>query len=428
MTVHVEARSGSSQAVWEHARSVVPGGVSRDQLYMDPPLFAERGEGAYLFDVAGRRYVDFVNNYTSLIHGHCHPATAAAVAAQAHAGTAFGVPSALEAELASEIVGRLPGADLVRFTNSGTEATMLALQLARHVTGRSRIAKFEGGYHGSHELVRVSVKPADGGPRSRPEPEAEEGCAGFDATDVLPYDDVDALAEIAAARGETWAALVVEPMQGSAGMLPAQEGLLQACRALADRHGFLLVLDEVMTFRHGGHGLQTEWGVRPDLTTLAKIVGGGLPVGAVAGAEPVMAHLAPPRAERIKHAGTFNGNPLTMAAGLATLQAYDRDAAVALDKRGDALRARLNGVLAPFGLSVSGWGSMMNVHGSPQPPACWRDVRAGDRARVERIHRRLLDEGLFVAPRGMIVLSTAHREEHFDALVDGVVAAAEATA
>src|SRR5580765_5242300 len=173
----------SSLDAWRDARRVMPGGVSRDQLFSDPPFFASRGEGAYHFDPAGVRHVDFVNNYTSLIHGHAHPATVRAIAEQATRGTAFGAPSELEASLASAIVERLAGSEMVRFTNSGTEATMLALQVARYVTGRRRIAKFEGGYHGSHELVRVSVKPEDGGPRNRPVPLPEEGVDGFDLTD-----------------------------------------------------------------------------------------------------------------------------------------------------------------------------------------------------------------------------------------------------
>src|SRR5436309_522841 len=183
----------SSVDAWHDARQVIPGGVSRDQLFADPPFFASRGEGAYLFDPAGVRRVDFVNNYTSLIHGHAHPATVKAIAEQAAQGTAFGAPSELEASLAPAILERLAGSDMVRFTNSGTEATMLAIQVARYETGRRRIAKFEGGYHGSHELVRVSVKPEDGGPRNRPVPVPEEGVEGFDLTDVLPFDDLAAL-------------------------------------------------------------------------------------------------------------------------------------------------------------------------------------------------------------------------------------------
>ncbi len=418
----------SSEDVWQEARQVIPGGVSRDQLYTDPPFFASHGEGAYLVDVGGVGRVDFVNNYTSLIHGHAHPQTVEAIAKQAARGTAYGAPSELERQLARMIVDRLSGSEMVRFTNSGTEATMLALQIARSATRRKRIAKFEGGYHGSHELVRVSIKPEDGGPRSRPQPVAEEGAEGFDLTDVLPFDDLTAVEAIARQHGEQWAAVLVEPMQGSAGMMPARQGLLEKLRELADRHGFMLVLDEVMTFRHGGHGLQGEWNIRPDLTTLGKIIGGGLPVGAVAGPEKLMDSLAPPKPHRIQHSGTFNGNPLTMAAGLATMAAYDEQTARDLDARGDRLRSRLQETLAQFGLSVTGWGSMMNVHAAPTPPQCWRDVRASDSGRMQRIQSGLMDRGFFLAPRGMLVLSTAHTEEHLDQLEEALAAVAEQTA
>ncbi len=416
-----------SQLAWERASHLIPGGVSRDQLFLDPPFFASRGRGPYLFDAAGAPYVDFVNNYTSLVHGHCHPKTMNALAEQLTRGASFGAPTQAEADLAEEIVGRLPSADMLRFTNSGTEATMLVLQIARLVTSRSRVAKFEGGYHGSHELLRVSVKPEDGGPRERPVPVPEEGSEGFDRTDVLPYDDVAAVEQLAEERGSTWAALIIEPMQGSAGMLPASTELLNTCRRLADRYGFVLVFDEVMTFRHGGHGLQEERGVRPDLTALGKIIGGGLPVGAVAGQTKLMQALAPPRPQRIRHAGTFNGNPMTMHAGLASLSDYRAAEAEALDEMGEELRSRLDQVLSSVGLSITGWGSMMNIHGTPEPPRCWRDVRDSDRARIAKMQRLLLKDGHFVAPRGMIVLSTAHTKEHLLSLERSIVAAAEET-
>lgn len=428
LSVSTPRPPSSSFDAWDRARHLIPGGVSRDQLFSDPPFFAARGEGSRIFDPAGAGRIDFVNNYTSLIHGHAHPQTVQAIAAQAALGTALGAPSELEARLAQEIVRRLAGSQMVRFTNSGTEATMLAAQIARYVTGRHRIAKFEGGYHGSYDPVRVSVKPEDGGPRERPTPVPEEGTGGFDSTDILPFDDVAAVEAIAAERADQWAALIVEPMQGSAGMLPAPDGLLAACRALADRYGFLLVLDEVMTLRHGGQGLQTAWGIRPDLTTLGKIIGGGLPVGAVAGPAKIMESLAPPAPRRIHHSGTFNGNALTMAAGLATLAAYDETVAHDLDTRGDALRSRLQETLAAHGLSVTGWGSMMNVHATPRPPACWRDVRDSDRSRMQAIQRLLLDRGVYIAPRGLVVLSTAHSDDDLDKLEEAFAGAAVETA
>lgn len=426
-SVATSAATSGSQFAWERARRVIPGGVSRDQLFIDPPFFASRGNGPYVFDAEGNPYVDFVNNYTSLIHGHCHPKTMTALAEQLRLGASFGAPTQAEAELAEEILGRLPGADLIRFTNSGTEATMLALQVARLLTGRTRIAKFEGGYHGSHESLKVSVKPENGGPRQRPVPVPEEGQKGFDSTDVLPYDNVRAVEQIAEEHGHTWAALIIEPMQGSAGMLPASIELLRTCRALAERYGFVLVFDEVMTFRHGGHGLQEVWGVRPDLTALGKLIGGGLPVGAVAGGAAVMEALAPPRAHRIHHAGTFNGNPMTMRAGLATLRDYRAAEAESLDAKGEHLRARLERSLPSVGLSVTGWGSMMNLHGTPEPPRSWRDIRDSDRGRIVKMQQLLRAEGHFLAPRGMIVLSTAHTDEHISSLERSIMSVARDT-
>jgi glutamate-1-semialdehyde 2,1-aminomutase len=210
-------------------------------------------------------------------------------------------------------------------------------------------------------------------------------------------------------------------------MIPAPAGMVARLRALADEMGFLLVLDEVMTFRHTGHGLQKALEVRPDLTALAKIIGGGLPVGALVGPARLMEALAPPHADRIHHSGTFNGNPLTAAAGLAALRLYDETAAIELDARGEAVRQQLAEVLAPGGLSVTGYGSMMNIHGSGAPPACWRDVREGNQARVQRLHAILRDRGILIAQRGMICLSTTHRDEDLERLVENVSeAAAEA--
>lgn len=414
---------GSTAESWHRRASrVLPGGVSRDQLFEQPPIIAARAAGSRIYDVDGIPYVDFVNNYTSLIHGHAFGPIVSAISRQVADGTAYGVPNTVEVALAEELERRAQGPRRVRFTNSGTEATMLAIQVARHVTGRSWIGKCEGGYHGSFDDVRVSIKPSEpAGPASRPEPVPEPGVPPRSLTRVLPYNDVEAFAALADEHGHEWACVVVEPMQGSAGMLPADEAFLFELSRQARRHGFLLVFDEVITYRLGLNGLQGRYGIEPDLTALAKIIGGGLPVGALIGRPDALDVLTPPNVGRLKHAGTFNGNPLTMAAGLATLEHYGSDEVSALNKIGEELRSSINAALSGHGFSATGIGSLLNLHRSPNPPRQWRDVCATDQQVVHEVQRRLRDRGMYIAPRGLVVLSTAHSDSEIAALETALV-------
>jgi glutamate-1-semialdehyde 2,1-aminomutase len=415
----------ASTEAWQRASRVIPGGVSRDQLYVVPPLVLERGSGSRVFDVSGREYVDFLNNYTSLIHGHAHPATIAAITARAPLGTAFGAPTPIEAELAELISGRL-GTDSVRFSNSGSEATMLAIQLARYATGRQGFAKFEGGYHGSYDGVRVSVKPDDYGDDARlPRAEVEPG-ADAPHTDVLPFHDIEAMRAIGAERGANWAAVVVEPVQGSAGMLPAPAGMLEALVEMGRRLGFLVIFDEVMTFRLGEGGMQGELGIRPDLTALAKIIGGGLPIGAITGRRELMDLLSPERPRRLKHSGTYNGNPLSMAAGLATLRAYGRAEVADLNAKGERLRRSLATGLEPLGWSVTGRGSFLNLHDCSPAPVSWRDQYERSRGRTGPLTNALREQGFLLAPRGMACLSTAHTDAELADLQTAIIECIEA--
>lgn len=407
-------------AIWKRALEVIPGGVSRDQLAVEPPIVIARGEAQYVWDVDGRRYTDFLNNYTSLIHGHVHAETFKASSAQLALGTVFGSLADPEVELGELLLARLLPGGRIRFTNSGTEANMLAIQIARALTSRSRIAKFEGGYHGSSDLMRISVKPKDGGDALKPTPEEEVGASGFGAVDILPFHSLAAARSIVESAGSEWSCVIVEPMQGSVGMIPSPPGLLEYLRDAADRFGFLLIFDEVMTFRLGVGGLQERFGVTPDLTTLGKIIGGGLPVGAVVGRADVMDVLAAPREPRLKHAGTYNGNPLTAVAGLATLRDFGEPQVALLNDRGEKLRSELNDRLRPIGVSCTGIGSLMNLHDSPKPPTCWRDIRHTRTQLIFELYLRLRERGHFLAPRGMICLSTAHSEGDLSDLASAI--------
>jgi glutamate-1-semialdehyde 2,1-aminomutase len=411
-----------SQEWWVRASKSIPGGISRDQLYGRPPVVIERASGSAVYDVDGNRYIDFVNNYASLIHGHAYPPVIAAVTAQLARGTAYGAANTVEVQLAEALVSRASMPAMVRLVNSGTEAVMLAVQLARHVTGRAVIAKFEGGYHGSYDDVRISVKPETlSGEGSRPQPVAEAGVPAPYRTCVLPFGDADLAVEMARGQGKNWACVVVEPMQGSAGMLPAQERLLAGLSREAKRQGFLLVFDEAITYRLGLGGMQDRYGITPDLSALAKIIGGGLPVGAVVGRPDLLQALAPPEPGRIRHSGTFNGNPLTAAAGCAALDHYGSTDIERLNELGDSLRSELGAGLSGHGYSVTGAGSLMNLHGCEVPPRQWRDVAASDRAAVDEVHHRLRDQGIHIVARGMISLSTAHSAADLEDLARRVV-------
>ena len=300
-------RTPGSAALLDRAARVLPGGSTRTTTFSEPyPPYIVSGAGATLTDVDGNTYLDFLGNYTSLILGHAHPAVVAAVEAQLRRGSAFAAPTELEIELAEEIVARVPSIERVRFTNSGTEATMFALRLARAHTGRDVVARFAGAYHGTHDLAMAGSLGVP----------ARLGELVID----LPFNDMTAVERALAGQEREVAAIIVEPIQGVAGMVPADPGFLADLRAYTRRHGMLLVFDEVITFRVGPGGAQGVYGIEPDLTALGKIIGGGHPVGAFGGSAEIMDRLDARRPDALVHGGTFNGNPITMAAGLATLR------------------------------------------------------------------------------------------------------------
>jgi glutamate-1-semialdehyde 2,1-aminomutase len=391
-----------STALWERALDSLPGGNTRTTVFHEPhPVYIVRGDGCRVWDVDGVERIDFISNYTSLILGHCHPRVVEAVQEQAARLMSVAAPNELEIELAERIRERLPSVELIRFTNSGTEATMLALRAARAFTGREKIAVFAGGYHGSHDYaasVPDDASAAPGGPGIPP--------AVADTIVVAPFDDREGtLAALEPHLGEL-AAVIVEPVLGAGGVVPATAGFLAFLRDLTRDAGALLVFDEVISFRIGYHGAQGRLGVAPDLTTLGKIIGGGLPVGALGGRSDVMELFDPRREDRIGHGGTFNANPLTMAAGLATLGELVPECYEGLE----ALTGELvDGVNARTGASATSVGSLFRI-----------ELR--DSSRLPDLHVALLASGILMTPRGMGCLSTPMTTAETDAFVEALAA------
>ena len=416
------ARSPRSAALHEAARRVMPGGDTRTIAFHPPyPLFIERAAGCLLVDADDHISIDALNNYTSLIHGHAHPAVIAAVAAQLPRGTAYAAAIEAQTRLAELIAARVASVDLVRFCNSGTEAMMHAIRAARAFTGRDLIVKMEGGYHGTYDDVEVSVHPD---PRSPAAGAAHAPIGTLDApgvpantTDnvlVVPYNDVAAAERVMTERGDEVAAVIVEPVLGAGGMIPAETAFLEALRALTIEHGALLICDEVMTFRLAPGGMQEHHRVRPDLTAFAKIIGGGYPIGAFGGRAAIMERYDPSRPAPLWQSGTFNGNAVSMVAGIAAMDAYPPAEVDRINALGDRLRDGIDAALAEAGVGgvATGFGSFVGVHfvGADRQVRNYRAAFAGDRDLGRLLHLALLLEGVFVAPRLMLCTSTAMDE------------------
>jgi glutamate-1-semialdehyde 2,1-aminomutase len=423
------ASSPRSAALHEAARRVMPGGDTRTVAFHAPyPLVIERGEGCRIQDADGRVYIDLLNNYTSLIHGHGHPAVAAAVTELLPRGTAFPAPNEYQTKLAGILTERVESVDLVRFCNSGTEAGMNALRAARAFTGRDVIVKTEGGYHGTYDDVEVSVHPdprdGDSGPANAPR--GVLGTRGvprntLDNVLVTPLNDVDAIERLMAARGSEVAAIIVEPIMGSGGMLPADRAFLEALRRLTLDHGALLIFDEVMSFRLEAGGVQAHYHVQPDLTTFAKIIGGGFPVGAFGGRAAVMAQFDPLLPAPLWQSGTFNGNVVTMAAGVAAMEAYTTAEVARINALGARLREGIRELLSEADIpsAVTGYGSFVGLHLGVNEVRTYRDAALADKGLARLLHLALLLEGVYVAPRLMMCTSTAMDEATLDEVLTG---------
>jgi glutamate-1-semialdehyde 2,1-aminomutase len=417
----------TSLSRFDEAKTVIPGGNTRLTAYFAPyPFYAVRGEGCRLYDLDGNVRLDFYNNATSLLFGHAYPPVVAAISDQASKGTAFAIPTEPEVELAKLLVARIPSVDGIRFTNSGTEGVQFAIRAARVFTGREKIAKFEGGYHGTADHVSISVTPdlTLTGEARQPTPvPASAGITHNTVDDVviLPFNDLEGTTALITAHQHELAAVIVEPILGSCGYVPAQPEFLQGLRHLTTRLGLLLIFDEVQTFRLSAGGAQALLGLTPDLTVLGKIIGGGLPVGAVGGRREVMAAFdATAGAPKIPHAGTFNGNPVTMRAGLATLRdltatAYDR-----LNQMGCDFRQRVQVLCGRYGVpaQVTGDGSLFGIHWSAEPVTDYRSSARSNKSLSYKFFLHTLNNGLFFTSRGGGCLSMPMTDTELGAFLD----------
>ena len=402
---YVDARPIGA-AMHAEARTVMPGGNTRTVLYHPPfPLRMARGEAQRVVDVDGHEYVDMLGEYTAGLYGHSQQPILDAVRAALDDGISLAGHNVYEARLARMLVERFPALELVRFTNSGTEANLMAISLARVATGRAGIAVARGGYHGG--LLYFS---GGGSPVNAP----------YD-TVLFDYNDVEGARTAIRANADRLAAVIVEPILGSGGVIPATPDFLQALREESAAHGVLLILDEVMTSRLSPAGAAPLYGITPDLLTVGKYLGGGLSFGAFGGRADLMAHFDPSLPGALPHAGTFNNNVLSMAAGLAGLTEVLDDARLdALNARGDRLRDALQEVMAPYGWVATGRGSMVGFHPVPGPVHSPADLVDADDRRRELLFLDLLEQGWYVAPRGFIALSIEVTDEDIDGFVAAV--------
>ena len=403
-------RADNPKSLAQHRQAcmAMPGGNTRASIHADPfPLTMARGEGARLWDLDGHEYADFLSEFTAGIYGHSHPAIRNAIEGALAGGLNFGAHTETEARFAAAVCARFPSIELVRFTNSGTEANLMAVSAARAITGRPKILVFAGGYHGGVFYFRGHGSPLN---------------APFDFL-VGRYNDLKAVEDLIRPCRTELAAILVEPMQGTTGCIPAERGFLAGLRALADDTGALLIFDEVMTSRLAPGGLQQVHGILPDLTTLGKYLGGGMSFGAFGGRADIMEHFDPRRPDAFQHAGTFNNNVLTMNAGLVGLtQVYTPERAHTLNEWGDRLRRRLNTIVQQHGLAMqfTGLGSMMSVHMTDRPIRSEEDAAAGNDALRDLFWFDLVASGIWFAKRGMFALSLALDAADGDRLVAAV--------
>ena len=402
--------NAASAALFDRARAVMPGGSTRAAVWLDPyPPYIARGEGAYVYDVDGTEYLDLTNNLGVLIHGHAHPDVVAAVRSQAGLGSCFALPTESEVDLAELICGRVEGFERIRFINTGSEAVGLALKIARSFTGRQKIVKLEGVYHGSNDFAEISnySTPDDWGNTPAAVPVVRGTPDGvLDAVLVTPANDLAAAEALLTEQADQIAAVLVDPVPPRAGMQPLAADFVAGLRSLTRSLGILLIYDEVIAFRFGYGGAQTRFGGEPDLTALGKIIGGGYPVGAVAGSAEVMEATA----KNVGSSGTFTANPITMRAGYASMRLLTPQSFDDLDALGTRIKETANGLLAEAGITgqVCGTGSIASVYFHDRDVHDYRSYykQPAEAAASSAFHLAMLKRGVLIAPTATCFFST----------------------
>ena len=412
-----------SQSLYERAVNIIPGGVNSPvracKSVGADPLFIERGEGCFIYDADGNRYIDYIGSWGPLILGHRHPAVEEAIIKVLERGTSFGAPTDLEIQLAEMVIDAVESVDVVRMVNSGTEATMSAIRLARGATGRDLVVKFDGCYHGHADTLLVAAGSGVatlGIPGSPGVPEAVA-----QHTISLPYNDKEAFSKVMAEKGDKIACVFIEPIAGNMGMVPPSEGFLESLRELTARHGTVLIFDEVMTgFRVAYGGAQSLYNIVPDLTCFGKVIGGGLPVGAYGGNKDIMSQIAPQGT--VYQAGTLSGNPIAMTAGIATLEQLKKDGVYeSLAAKSSRLVDGLADASRNAGLATRTGhvGSMLGLFFTDRDVACFEDAKTCDLDLFSKFYLGMRHQGVYIAPSQFeaLFLSTAHTDEHIDATV-----------